>query len=1372
MSAYAQSRGQEAADQGIAHLRDSKFEPAIDALKKAVDLDPALLGAWEALGFGYKGAGKFEQAIKCWQLVLKLEPKKISLINEIARTSVLNGALEKSIVFYKKSLEANSEQNAVRMELADIYARLGKNAEAIRLYVALYSQVDFMFKALANCVDLLEKDDKIDKAIHEIEYVGKKTGLPLEIKSRLATLYTRQGDRRYEKVDFSGAIMEYNKALKAQPDNVQTLVNLGWAYRRLDQIKPAIDAWDRLLKINQDAVNVQIYVADAHHDLGDRARSISGYTRAWDKGDRMQRRNIAYKLAQEYTLAGKPEQVKDWLLRAIELCDQDSSWHRRVAATYVSAGLIIEGLLQYEEILSSPVGNNVKDSLAYLYAELAAQQYKAQDYANSVISFHKALRLDNKNNQYLRDLGWAYWQLQDWNKCEKTWRELADNNPQKADAQSLLTQLYLYIERYSDAIGSAKRSLALNDSQPDEYLRLAKAMLLSNQFKPVKALALQIANRYPDNQAIQIFYAETLTRMREFSDAAQQWSKLIKTCSDQEQIAGYQKRWMLAAYETGAYDEAIAVAKHLANTPHPSKQVFKFIIDDAMALENYAEARRWQERLVYRYPSDSNAWRNLSNILTKTGAWRQAIDILLDALERFPDNLRLSLDLGDLYLANQEPDRAYKVFEALSINKNNLVAHNGKIRALLAMGRYEEAEKALNETDFSHANSIDMVFSRAELKVASNDLAAAEGYLETLTNVPKGAVYVPVLLYHGISNGRRSRNILLETFSDQMRALAAEGYEPITMLQLSDYVDGKANLPNKPIIITFDDARLDSFRFADPVLKKYNLKATMFVPTEYPIDDHPFFADWNILRQYSNSGRWDIQSHGHFGHRMVRVNREGDRGGFLVNKEWLEDSKRYETLEEYEKRIKDEYDISVRQIKSHLGYEPVAFAFPFSLNGDDGVSNVEDASTINERYLFKHFRFGFIQEGSGYNLVTSGDATPRIFRRTEVQKQWSGDELIRHLTLKHPVVQGRLSLAKAYMWSGRISKARRLFEDLSGEGSWKKQESSYYLASLEYDLQRYRSAQQALESSNEDRRIVPSGGADRSDLQNKIYWRINPRFQMNSLITQDSNARKTRLYDITYRHPLTLPVDYWVNIGNMVLQENSGAELRTQQAALGLGTDVLSNMYVSWWARARRSLNLPDTTNAWANIIFRHDGALVRGYTMLEDIDTYAARLQRVQSRGVGMTYRQVYNTAWSTEINGEVASLSDGNQRYNAKGTILYRLPSARLWRIGSEANFADAKYDMIDNQNAPYYAQKNIRSIQGVLMYENRSGRYLHMGFEMSAGLAQGAHFQNGIIGRGIFDVTIEWFRRVRTGANAEYYHGTDYRSVRAGVVVEARF
>src|SRR5258706_6254652 len=151
-------------------------------------------------------------------------------------------------------------------------------------------------------------------------------------------------------------------------------------------------------------------------------------------------------------------------------------------------------------------------------------------------------------------------------------------------------------------------------------------------------------------------------------------------------------------------------------------------------------------------------------------------------------------------------------------------------------------------------------------------------------------------------------NLTSSRFQDQIRAVKEAGFTPVTAEQSAAWLSGSRELPDRPILITFDDARLGSFREADSILERYGFKATMFVAI-VNIDERqaPAFASWRHLESYAKSGRWEMQSHGDMAHGRIPIDARGREGLFLINRHWLEKDRRLETTTEWRERILEDH---------------------------------------------------------------------------------------------------------------------------------------------------------------------------------------------------------------------------------------------------------------------------------------------------------------------------------------------------------------------------------------------------------------------------------------------------------------------------------
>ncbi len=138
--------------------------------------------------------------------------------------------------------------------------------------------------------------------------------------------------------------------------------------------------------------------------------------------------------------------------------------------------------------------------------------------------------------------------------------------------------------------------------------------------------------------------------------------------------------------------------------------------------------------------------------------------------------------------------------------------------------------------------------------IAALTVAAAGIYLK-----PK--YVVPILMYHSINQGGDKSSLCVseKNFAGQMRFLRKHKYNVIS---LNEFVQGKINhdiFARNTVVITFDDGYEDNFSAAYPILKKYNLPATMFVVVN--AIDHEGYLSLEQIEQMRQAGLITIGSH-------------------------------------------------------------------------------------------------------------------------------------------------------------------------------------------------------------------------------------------------------------------------------------------------------------------------------------------------------------------------------------------------------------------------------------------------------------------------------------------------------------------------------
>ena len=223
---------------------------------------------------------------------------------------------------------------------------------------------------------------------------------------------------------------------------------------------------------------------------------------------------------------------------------------------------------------------------------------------------------------------------------------------------------------------------------------------------------------------------------------------------------------------------------------------------------------------------------------------------------------------------------------------------------------------------------------------------------------------VPVLVYHGIDVAPRPSepySITQAEFARQMAMLASDGFHAISIAQYARFAGGDvAELPDRPILITFDDGRLDSYQGADAILARYGMRATMFVITANADAAKPGYLSWPQLRAMAAGGRWDLQEHAHAGHVRIPTGPGRRTGPYYANLIYQNGAR--ERFSAFKRRVSSDILAGRRLMASQIpGFEPLAFAVPY---GDYGQqrTNYAPIPGLGERLAPAHVQ-GLLRSG-------------------------------------------------------------------------------------------------------------------------------------------------------------------------------------------------------------------------------------------------------------------------------------------------------------------------------------------------------------------------------------------------------------------------
>ena len=212
-------------------------------------------------------------------------------------------------------------------------------------------------------------------------------------------------------------------------------------------------------------------------------------------------------------------------------------------------------------------------------------------------------------------------------------------------------------------------------------------------------------------------------------------------------------------------------------------------------------------------------------------------------------------------------------------------------------------------------------------------------------------------------------------------------------------------LPTRPLLITFDDGRLDSYRGADFALRRYGYRATMFVVAGAVRPDDRHFLSWKELRRMEDSGRWDLQEHAGDGHRQVAYDAAGRTGPFYAFRRYTESSG-LETLAQWEQRVTTDVFAGRAALAARLKrFQPWTFAVPYS-NYGQRATNDSRIPALMRTFLRRQYEAVFVQDERNNPAYTTRASHRGDVERFEVHTDTSVDDVYRWLRDQAPMTVG------------------------------------------------------------------------------------------------------------------------------------------------------------------------------------------------------------------------------------------------------------------------------------------------------------------------------------------------------------------------------
>ncbi|WP_281559248.1 polysaccharide deacetylase family protein [Thalassomonas sp. RHCl1] len=212
----------------------------------------------------------------------------------------------------------------------------------------------------------------------------------------------------------------------------------------------------------------------------------------------------------------------------------------------------------------------------------------------------------------------------------------------------------------------------------------------------------------------------------------------------------------------------------------------------------------------------------------------------------------------------------------------------------------------------------------------------------------KSAQSAVILQYHHVDdNTPASTSISPDQFEKHLAFLKANDFKVAPLSDVMNSIKKQQPIPDKTVVITFDDAYLDIFTRARPLLQQYNYPYTIFINPHLVEKGYAGFLNWQQIKTMADTGAI-IANHGL---KHDSATRKADN---ITDKEWL---------------LQYSYNIIEAEqiIKEKTGQNWQYFSYPYG-----------EYSPAIQNWLRKNDYIGFSQQSGAVGLATDLTSVPRF----------------------------------------------------------------------------------------------------------------------------------------------------------------------------------------------------------------------------------------------------------------------------------------------------------------------------------------------------------------------------------------------------------
>jgi tetratricopeptide (TPR) repeat protein len=416
---------------------------------------------YSALGAAYEQRKEYKNAIDAYKKAIQLDRDNLDAIRGLAENLLNDGQTDAALDQYKIIADANPEDAQTYLRLAEIYRRQGKYDLALENLKKADSMVPDSLEVPYNMAAVYQSQGRYDEAVKLLEELVKKTAKPdtsysQSDRNNRAIFIERLGMVYRDQENYPAAVEAFRKMLTLGDENAERgYQNVIDTYREGKQWNQATAAAREAVQKLPNSRGLRMVLDAQLADTGEADKALSD-VRSLLKG-KPDDREIYVTLAQINTRLKRWNDAEESLSKAEQLSttaeDKQYVYFLR-GSTYEREKKFDEAEAEFKKVLAeNPQSAVVLNYLGYMNADRGVRLEESLNYIKQAVS------LDPTNGAYLDSLGWAYFRLGKYDLAEENLNKASRRMAADPTVQEHLGELYQKTGRLKLAAAHWERAI-------------------------------------------------------------------------------------------------------------------------------------------------------------------------------------------------------------------------------------------------------------------------------------------------------------------------------------------------------------------------------------------------------------------------------------------------------------------------------------------------------------------------------------------------------------------------------------------------------------------------------------------------------------------------------------------------------------------------------------------------------------------------------------------------------------------------------------------------------------------------------------------------------------------------------------------------